>query len=427
MRILFCCQFYAPSVGGVQEVIRQLAERLTARGHRVTVATTKLYNRDFDTLNGVNVKEFEVSGNLVFGMAGEKKNYQDFVQAGQFDVMMVYAAQQWTFDALWTILDQITIPKVFVPCGFSSLYEPGYAKYFLGMPVILRKFDHLVFNATHYRDIEFARMHGIESFSIVPNGASEEMFNVAADPLFRSRQGITEQSFLFLTVGSFTGLKGHLELVRAFDILKLPESQHATLILNGNEIQRLGSSNRELLEKFTGLVKIHGLDYALKQVLKKVFRTINSPIKIANQINSSQANKRVFVTDLPRDELTQAFMAADLFVFASNIEYSPLVLFESVAAGTPFLSVDVGNSVEIAKWTGAGVICPSNIDAIGYTRVDETVMANLMAELMQQKDKLKKMGQTGRKNWSEWLSWGKIATQYEQIFSTLKSTRNSTR
>ena len=55
-------------------------------------------------------------------------------------------------------------------------------------------------------------------------------------------------------------------------------------------------------------------------------------------------------------EVVEAFFAADLFLFPSLIECSPLVLFEAAAAGTPFIATDVGNSREIAEWTGAGLI-----------------------------------------------------------------------
>ena len=139
MRILFGCQFYAPSVGGVQEVIRQLAERLVLRGHHVTVVTTKLQTRDFDTLNGVSIKEFDIRGNLVSGMTGDILEYQEYVQGGNFDVVMIYAAQQWTFDALWAVLDKISAAKVLIPCGFSGLYEPGYKKYFQHFLALLKK------------------------------------------------------------------------------------------------------------------------------------------------------------------------------------------------------------------------------------------------------------------------------------------------
>lgn len=425
MRILFCCQFYSPSVGGVQEVIRQIAEHLVARGHHVTVATTQLPMRDFDELNGVVVKGFDITGNWVSGMTGAVGEYQKYVIEGAFDVMMIYAAQQWTFDALWPVLDNIPFSKVFVPCGFSGLYEPGYAKYFQEIPDILRKFDHLIFHASKYRDVDFAHKHGIKQISVIPNGASEVEFNVAIDPTFRMRHEIPEQSFLFLTVGSFTGLKGHQELVSAFARMKLSDDQHATLILNGNEVHSLVKSVGGLSKKFTGLIKTHGLLYALKQGAKKIIGSSASPRSIGEVINKTQPNKLVLVTDLPRKELTQAYMAADLFVFASNIEYSPLVLFEAAAAGTPFLAVDVGNAAEIAQWTGAGTMCLSEIDAKRYTRVSPEVLAQSMTALMEQKDLLENMGALGKQNWLECFTWAKIACQYEQLFQQLEQDRLS--
>jgi glycosyltransferase involved in cell wall biosynthesis len=420
MKIVFCCQFYAPSVGGVQEVIRQIAERLAERGHQVTVATTKLPMRDFDSLNGVVIKEFDAKGNQVSGMTGEIEKYQVYISGGDFDVVMIYASQQWTFDALWPVLDKIRFSKVFVPCGFSSLFETGYAKYFQVLPDVLKKFDHLIFHASKYRDIDFVRKYGIETFSVIPNGASEVEFNVSIDPMFRVRHKIPEQSFLFLTVGSFTGMKGHKELINAFAKMKLPEHQHATIILNGNEVHGLENNWRMVFEKLIGLIKIHGLFYALKQVIEKMIGMGISPQSIGESINQSQANKLVLITDLPRKELTQAFMSADLFVFASNIEYSPLVLFEAAAAGTPFLTVNVGNAAEIAQWTGAGVMCPSVMDTKFYTQVDENLLAQAMTALMEQKDLLESLGASGKLNWQKYYTWGKITDQYEQLFDKLK-------
>ena len=419
MNILLCCQSYAPSVGGVPEVIRQIAEGLATRGHQLTVATGWLPSRDFDILNGVVIKEFNVKGNQLCGMTGETAEYQSLVVDGGFDLIMVYAAQQWTFDALWPVLDKIKSSKVLVPCGFSSLYEPGYRKYFQALPEVLKKFDHLIFHALQYRDIDFARKQGLDSFSVIANGASEIDFDAPIDPLFRIRHGIAESSFLFLTVGSFTGQKGHDELVNAFAAMELPMHRHATLMLNGNALEWMEKGLGSALTKLLGLVKMHGLFYALKRAIKKMAAASRSPRDVGESVNQSQANKRVLVTNLPRKELTQAFMAADLFVFASNIEYSPLVLFEAAAAGTPFLSVNVGNATEIAQWTGAGIICPSSIDAKGYTKVDEKVLAKTMAALMEQKERLKSLGAIGKRNWQDHYKWENIVRQYEHTFEQL--------
>ena len=419
MRILFCCQFYAPSVGGVQELVRQIAEQMVIRGHTVTVATTALPNRDFEMLNGVTIAGFTVAGNYVEGLSGEIERYQNYVVNGDFDAMLVYAAQQWTFDALWPVLERIPFPKVMGPCGFSNFYEPAYAKYFSQMPTVLARFEHLVFNATHYRDIDLARQHRLENLTILPNGASRQVFDVPVDSSFRRRHGIPENSFLFLTVGSFTGLKGHAELLSAFELLRLPASQHATLLLNGNVVRQLETGVVALAKKFVRLVRSRGVFYALAQVRDKLLRNTASPHKSAALINSGRADRQVLVMDLPKPELTQAFFAADLFVFASNIEHSPLVLFESAAAGTPFLTVSVGNAAEIAEWTQAGVLCPSTVDAKGYTHAAPQVLADAMRALMTQPAQLDQLGKNGRINWADKFTWEKIAIRYEQLFSSL--------
>ncbi len=457
MRFLFCCEFYYPSVGGVQEVMRHIAERLVAWGHDVTVATTALANRDFDQQNGVKIIEFGVTGNLVRGLVGGIDDYREFVRTFPCDAIMIKAAQQWTFDALWPVLDQISTRKVFIPCGFSGLYEPSYAQYFEQLPAVLRKFDHLIFYAEQYRDVDFARAHGMSHFTILANGACEREFNVPRDPEFRRRNSIDEDSFVILTVGSLTGVKGHREIAEAFATMSAGRRK-ATLILNGNapprpavDMQaaqggaaaprsgpvqkgsRLLARLGHLIKRFCGLayrsfgvMRREGwagvkqrLAYLIMRVAGKfapriVVETVK-PMEYWIEKTETSLGKQVLLTDFGREELVQAYMNADLFVFASNIEYSPLVLFESVAAGTPFLSVPVGNAAEIARWTCGGVICPAPKDDRGYTRVDPEVLGNAIKEMMRKPGELKAMGAAGRQTWSEKYTWAAIAKRYEQI------------
>jgi glycosyltransferase involved in cell wall biosynthesis len=424
MRILLCCEFYFPSIGGVQVVMQQLAERFAEMGHQVTVATSRIPERTKTEINGVLIKEFTVSGNQASGMSGEISAYQEYVSSGAFDVVMIKAAQQWTFDALWPVLGRLTAAKVFIPCGFSGLYEPAYRDYFTNMPDILQKFDKLIFYASDYRDINFAREHGIENFIILPNGASEREFYVERDPAFRTSHGIGNNDLLFLTVGSMNGLKGHLEIAKAFDLANFG-TQHATLILNGNKCKQFHKGLLQAARKIVGVLRLYGPKYVAKHLLKTSLRGMGIRVGKDDEFEATlisinrHPQKRVIVTDLPRQELVQAFIAADLFVFASNVEYSPLVLFEAAAAGTPFLSVPVGNSAEIAEWTGAGVICPAECDAKGYTRVDPLVFAQAMEEMMRNRNRLRELGTTGRRNWQEQFTWAVIAQRYEALFRSL--------
>jgi glycosyltransferase involved in cell wall biosynthesis len=128
-----------------------------------------------------------------------------------------------------------------------------------------------------------------------------------------------------------------------------------------------------------------------------------------------QPGKQVLRLNLPRRELVETMFAADLFVFASNVEYSPLVLFEACASGLPFLTVPVGNSEEIVRWTGGGVVCPAPKDERGYTRVDPAVLAPHIESLLADVAKRRALGAAGRAAWQETYSWSRIAPRYEAI------------
>lgn len=421
MKLLFCCEFYYPSLGGVQEVMRQLAERMVTFGHDVTVATSTVADRDFSEFNGVKIAEFAVSGNLVRGLRGEVERYRKFVSDFSADAILINASQQWTFDALWPVLGEIKSRKVFIPCGFSRLHYRKYAKYYREMPDVLRQMDHLIFCADQYRDTQFARDHGLTQWSVIPNAASEEEFgDLSPTSDLRRQLSIPEDSFLFLTVGSLTGLKGHAEVAEAFARMDAG-GRDATLVLNANlppqeavprSVANTGASTSSSWRWSLGRLKaLH--QHAKRQLSHRQPQEdpTNKWIDLANQT----PGKRVLRTDLPRPDLIKLFQAADLFVFASKIEYSPLVLFESAAASTPFLSVPVGNAVEIARWTGGGMICPAPIDKWGNTQADPAVLADAMARAMRDGALLARLGETARKNWQRKLTWEVIARQYENV------------
>jgi glycosyltransferase involved in cell wall biosynthesis len=92
-------------------------------------------------------------------------------------------------------------------------------------------------------------------------------------------------------------------------------------------------------------------------------------------------------------------------------------LFEAAAAGTPFLSVPVGNAEEIVRWTGGGMICPAAKDDRGYVRVDPSVLAREMERCMGDPGLLARLGATGRERWRRFFTWQAIAPRYEAILS----------
>jgi glycosyltransferase involved in cell wall biosynthesis len=122
---------------------------------------------------------------------------------------------------------------------------------------------------------------------------------------------------------------------------------------------------------------------------------------------------------LPRPETVAAYKAADLFLFPSNVECSPLVLFECMASRTPFLSTDVGNAAEIIEWSGGGNLLPTLKDPTGhsYARVAES--AALLEAIYQAMDQRRNMAESGFKAWQQRFNWEVITEKYENLYASL--------
>jgi glycosyltransferase involved in cell wall biosynthesis len=117
---------------------------------------------------------------------------------------------------------------------------------------------------------------------------------------------------------------------------------------------------------------------------------------------------------MSRKDLVDLYKAADLFVNVSHIEYSPLVLFEAAAAGTPFIASSAGNSEEIACWIRGGVVLPRVNNHSAKVSIDS--VAREMENLLIDKEKLIAIGIAARVDvWSKGFIWSEIVKRYRQI------------
>lgn len=396
MNILLCCEHFHPSIGGVQKMMYEIGLRYVMKGHRVSVVTSWRADRNHDSVDGMDIHSFRVTGNLASGMKGEIDKYQQFLINGQFDFLIVMAAQQWTFDAMLPILDRIHYKKLHIPCGYSGLYLRRYKEYYGNMETYLRKFDHLIYNSTNYRDVNFARDRKIPNISIIPAGASELEFMEPSKDRIREQLGIDKDDFLYLSVGAPAFNKGHKEILQAYLLLDVPFA--STLVLNGNYETKgavtLGNTIKEMGRRILG----------------------RSPFNIMRLAKGNKdPKKKIIFADLKREELIPLFFNADLFLFASHVEYSPLVIFECLAAGLPFLSIPVGNVDEIVKWSGGGVLCTGHQSREGFSSVDPRVFAGEMQKLSLDQDKRTELSASGRQAWLDNFTWKVIADRIEQL------------
>lgn len=387
MKIFHCVESYFPAIGGMQEVVKQLSERLVALGHDVIVLTRFHPDRNFTELNGVKIKSFDIIGNPKIVESKTDQEYVDFLLNNTSDIITFFAAQQWATNLALPILKKIKSKKVSVPTGYSGLYFPEFKTYFEDMKTWIHDYDMNVYLSNDYRDINFARENKVTNLTIIPNAAAADEFLPESKINIRKQLNIPENDFLILLVGSYTGWKGHREAIELFLKSNL---KNATLLMIGNNYEHFS-----------------------KQYLK------HPKLTLLSLINKFFGNKKIIFNYFPRDFTVACYKQSNLFLFPSNIECSPIVLFECAAAKLPFLATEVGNSREICQWTKGGEIMPTIVDDKGFSHVIIDEGVKMLNELYANKSKRDEMANESFEIWKQKYSWEVITKQYETLYHNL--------
>jgi glycosyltransferase involved in cell wall biosynthesis len=245
---------------------------------------------------------------------------------------------------------------------------------------------------------------------IITTGATADEFLSHNQLSIRKKFKIPSTAFLILSVGSHQGQKGHKEAVQIFDRAGIVNS---VLLIVANTIK---VNKKSFKGKAISMIK----DLLYKKIPETCPDFCLKAEKYYNKMRSWKVNKkRLIITDISRSETVAAYKDADVFLFPSNIECSPIVLFESNASKTPFLSTDVGNSVEMARWTGGGMILPTNRDHHERSHADIDGSAKMLEQFYSDKKLRINMAESGFKAWKERFTWEAIAEQYELMYKDL--------
>lgn len=405
MKILHTVESYLPLKHGMSEVVRQISEYLVKKGHEVVVATSYYEERKSNYINGVEIISFKISGNYVDGYHGEITNYKEYLLNSNFDVISNFAAQQWASDLCFDILPYIKGKKFFIPTGFSKLYNKEYSDYFYKMKVWMKEYNMNIFLSNNYRDVQFAKNAGITKMELIPNGASYSEFMLNKEN-FSIRQflKLDLKTKIFLHIGSYTGLKGHEEALKIF--LKMRKKNSALVFIGENFDVGEGYYFKKRINWFT-------TPFNKKMSKKKI---ISCLIFYLKHFFNPNFNK-IHVMSLERSKLIQTLKQADLLLFPSQIECSPIVLFEACASKTPFFVTKVGNAEEIISWTEGGVLLPTYVDKSGYSRPHINASAQVISKILKNIELMNAFSENGFINWKNNFTWEIIAEKYENLYS----------
>lgn len=360
MRILATVERYAPAIGGAERVVQRVSEGLAARGHDVHVITGG--EPEQTELGGVSVHRVALSGNEARGIVGDRAGMLGLIEEIQPDVVFNYAAQTWATDCCFELLTRSERPRmVLAPCGFSGLGKRRYASYFGAMPARLRGYDALILHSRVYQDWAFAQSAGVRRMQVVPNAADP--------PATGDTLGLRDPGrALAVTVGSHVPTKGHAQFARVLRSLGRQRSIAGAVVAPPR----------------------HGLDALRGCQLTCTARARLQELRI--------------VDGSAPGAVAAAIAAADLFLFTSTVECAPLVILEAMAAGTPWVSYDVGNVSELPGGLVAG------------TRAE---LVSAAAQILDGEHP--NLGPEGRGAWETEHRWEEIIPRYERVFEEVVS------
>ena len=372
MRVLLAPSAYYPHVGGIEELTRQLALALAARGNEISVLT----NRWPDGVPGSELLEGVQVTRLAFPLPAARP-----VQAVRFVATAPVAARAvarfvrgWRADVIHVI-----------GAGPQSVYLGMLAAH-LRAPVVFTTQGELSFDAQHAfdrsatlraglrRTVRQARMvtacsaftlRNLETFieprrpaMVIPNGVDPEEFAQNAD---------AETGFepYVLAVGRLVPQKGFDILLDAFGMTQL---LGVNLVIAGDGFEREALARRAA---DLGIVdRVHLLGTVDRRLLSALMR------------------------------------GAEVFAFPSRGEPFGIALLEAMAAGTPAVATAAGGVPEFAVHEVNALLVPSD---------DVGAFAGALALLMSDTRLRSRLVAEGLRTARE-LSWGRITPRYEAAY-----------
>jgi glycosyltransferase involved in cell wall biosynthesis len=411
LKIVHTVNSYFPEKNGMSEVVKRISEGLVNLGHEVIVLTSKNDLRLCNRINGVEIIDFAIHGNMTYGYYGDIEEYQTFLINIKCDIIVNFAAQQWATDLMLEIIHKISAIKIFEPTGFSGLYNSDYKEYYTKMKNWLNEYDVNIFLGTKCRDYLFTIDNNISShkIAVIPNGASEIEF--VSPPIFNIKEKLRISNYdkIILHVGSYTSSKGHDEALKIFSKLK---TNKAVLLFVGTNF-----TQQESIKFYSKIkwINCFRLSFIFKKWYIKNF-FFHLKLLFTNKL------KNIHLLSLNREELVDTYKLADLFLFPSNIECSPIVLYEAMASKTPFLVSNVGNSIEINNDSNSGIILPTIINEEGYSHVHIKNSTKIINNFISDDKSIQKKALQGYSIWLKKYTWERIIVEYQNIY--IKSIKN---
>lgn len=357
MNIAQITPYFPPHVGGVENCVKEISERLSKKGHNVFVVTSNIgYDRsdqrnpdlNIIRLNSIEIAHTVIIFNLLRALFALPKN----------TILHVHIAQALIPEIVYLVAKARGM-KLYShyhldvdSSGFFGFLLKPYKKFFL-KNVLLN--SNLIICLSNVHKKLLIKSYGINESKIiiVPNGYNEQFSSV--------RSKINSFGNQLLYVGRLSSQKNIERLILA--------TEH---INKDFELNIVGDG--ELKDKLIKLVKDKGL------------KNIN------------------FIGSKSGLSLKDYYLKSDILIAPSVNEGMSLVLLEAMASGLPIISSDILQNRELLGDNG-----------IYVSTTDERKLGEVISSLIENKVKREDMSKSELKK-SERYSWDNIVNQIERSY-----------
>lgn len=338
MKILQVCPRYFPSIGGVEQYVRNISERL-AHKHEVTVFATDPSGElpKAERINGVLVRRFRSFSpsdayHVSFEMLREfRKSEFDIVHGHNYHAFPLFFSR-------YARKKRFIVTPYYHGHGHTPVRDSLIRLYKPFGKKIFREADKVIALSNHEKGllIESLKIQG-DKIVVIPSG-----INLAE---FKDLEKVKGKHKTILYVGRLEEYKGLQYVIQAEPLLDA-----------GMRLQIVG--NGPYKEHLIRLIKELGLE-----------------------------DRVDFYQDLTREELLHRYAAADLLVLLSRYESFSIVVAEALASKTPCI---VANTSALREW-----IDNENCFGIDYPVIIDK-LAGLIDEVIE-----RKVGEVKLWDWEE--------------------------
>ncbi len=371
LRIAVVSQAYHPAVGGVTEHVDATVRVLRARGHEVTVVTSRFPGGGRDEPGVIRIGRNVVipyngaENNMTVGM-GLPRRLAGILERGRFDVIHSHCPLSPVLPLLTLRLARCPVVGTFHSSVSSVSADIPFRMFRRPLLPLYRRIDQtLAVSETARRCVERYFPGPVE---IVPNGVDHQRFRPGLPRLERFDDGV--RNILF--VGRFDPRKG------------LPDLMHACA-----ELAREGLPFRLILVG----------DGALRGQAERLAR---GPLEGRVHFEGRVGHER-----LPR-----YYASADIFCSpAREGESFGLVLLEAMASGVPIVATDLAGYLTVLTHGNEGLVAPPR---------DPAALAAALRLLLVDPALRARMGARGIET-ARAYGWDRIVDRLETIYHTLAS------